>query len=152
MGQRLRYIFSNPAYNPEFVRPPKWERNEQVLNSYNAQVIKDELGTTIGLKMILRDIYGKDGGASGMSWVWRVKKLLRNDAQKSIQNKIYYMVAVLHDSNDETAGNLIPYLEEIKEGLSQAGCNAVVFVKSEEKAREILRQKERWLHPGGLGE
>jgi hypothetical protein len=52
---RLRALLG-PTYNPEFVRPPYWEYNSAVLNAYASTAVRQALGNSTGLKMILTDI------------------------------------------------------------------------------------------------
>ena len=60
--------------------------------------------------MILRDLYSEDG--TEWSRPSSVPENLIRDLKNCLDRGIYKMVAVFHDTNDETASRLGWYLEE----------------------------------------
>ena len=163
--RRLRYILINFNYNPQFVRPPEWERNDWVLDAYRSDAVKTELNGD-SLRMILRDIWGRDTGIrTGDPDEWKrsfampfyIRRRLENDTEDCIDDGKYHLVVVLHDRNDWTAANLADpdpsYLDAIVEGGKEAGVpqECLIFVTSGDRIREILKVKyERgdWKYPG----
>jgi|GEM_PF-1199941 len=142
--RRLRCLFLNSNYNPEFVRPPMYIYNASVLDAYNSQAVKCELGNCDGdgLKMILTDNKGTgdSGGPGPLPSV--VSETLKRSVKNCLQQKIYEIVLTLHDSNDTTARNLNRYLNDIRQAAEEEGFT-IKFVESESEAREILNR--RWI-------
>lgn len=65
--RRLRCLYEDSYYDPEFVRPPGYFYNDDVLEAYRSEAVKNELGNTDGLKMILTDTLWGDGGGAPFS-------------------------------------------------------------------------------------
>lgn len=141
--RRLKCIYADPNYNPEFVRPPGYFYNDNSLEAYNSQAVKCELGNCDGdgLKMILSNNQGiGDAGGPGPP-PFLISKTLRASVKNCLQRKIYDIVLTLHDSNNITARNLVRYLNEIRLAAEEEGY-AVRFVVSAVEARTILNK--RW--------
>jgi peptidoglycan/xylan/chitin deacetylase (PgdA/CDA1 family) len=139
--RRLRYLYENPYYNPEFVRPPGYFYNSAVLEAYSSEAVKNELGNIDGLKMILTDTLWGDGGGGPWPPPSIVSAGLKASIKNCIEKGIHEIVLTLHDSNDTTAQNLETYLNDIRQAAEEEGYN-VKFVDSESEAREILNR--RW--------
>ncbi|MCK4422078.1 polysaccharide deacetylase family protein, partial [candidate division WOR-3 bacterium] len=138
----------------EFVRPPEWKYREfegdtRVIDTYERQE----------LKMILRDIYSRDGGfrsyaippGKAMLKPRAVRYYLKSYTEDIIEDeKIYHLVAVLHDWNDWTAENFADpepsYLDAIVAGAEEAGVTkeCIIFIDTPERIREILRMRDNW--------
>jgi peptidoglycan/xylan/chitin deacetylase (PgdA/CDA1 family) len=138
--RRLRFLFGDPSYDPEFVRPPMYVYNNDVIAAYGSDAVKRELGNDVGFKMVLTDNRGiGDSGGPG-PWPSVVSDMLKKSVKNCIQKGITEIVLTLHDSNDTTAKNLERYLNDIKEAAQEKGY-VVEFVTSDSEARQILRNR-----------
>lgn len=139
--RRLRFLFGDPSYDPEFVRPPMYVYNDDVVAAYGSEAVKRELGNDVGLKMVLTDTLWGDGGGGPWPPSSQVSAGLKASVQNCIGKGIYEIVLTLHDSNDDTANNLETYLNDIIQAAQEKGY-VVEFVTSDSEARQILRN--RW--------
>lgn len=131
---------------PEFVRPPYWRYNDEVLATYQRQ----------DLKMILTDAKGGDGGLWYMNIPSKVSDNLTNTVQACIEQEMNQIVITLHDTNTRTAEYLNAsgidhpsYLDSIVEGVRRGleletreeALEHIRFITSAEEMRQILESR-----------
>jgi len=144
---------------PEFVRPPYWWYNQDVLDAYKSEAVKHALGDDYGegLKMIYRDVLSGDGGESWISFEWWVKQNIKNEVIDCIEeSKTYQMIVSFHDTNEDTAEYLSDpgisnsYLGTIVEGVREGfgletqeqALEYTQFIISTDGVLHVLRLKE----------
>jgi peptidoglycan/xylan/chitin deacetylase (PgdA/CDA1 family) len=144
---------------PEFVRPPYWWYNQDVLDAYKSEAVKHALGDDYGegLKMIYRDVLSGDGGESWISFEWWVKLNIKSEVIDCIEeSKTYQMIVSFHDTNEDTVEYLSnpgisnSYLGTIVEGVREGfrletqeeALEYTQFIISTDGVLHVLRLKE----------
>lgn len=142
---------------PEFVRPPYWLYNQDVLDSYESEAVKDALGNDEGLKMILKDVLSGDAGKWFMQpFSWWVRRNLEDGVEGCIEDENYQMIVSFHDTNILTVEFLSDpllyksYLDAIVEGVREGfdletqeeALEYTQFIISTDGVLQILRLKE----------
>jgi len=145
---------------PEFVRPPYWEHNQEVLDAYKSYAVKHALGNDEGLKMIYRDVLSRDGGATWPIFTWSlfhgiVLTSLLFEVKDCIEYENYQMIVSFHDTNAGTAiflsdPGIISFMSAIVGGVrmgfgletKEEALEYTQFIISTDGVLEILRLKE----------
>lgn len=137
----------------EFVRPPYYdygktkEEKELVLSTYTRQ----------GLKMIITDAEGKEGGDARLSWKDWIRFWLQWTVKNAIkEHEIYQIVVTLHDTNNDVAeyldcpedSLLDAIIDGVKDGMELETTEEALlytqFITSKEDIKQILRSKTEW--------